>query len=110
MTGVCRACRSRLGRNLLDLSFQLLHIATDNSSNLLAILEQYEGGHSVNAVFNRSTLQLIHIHRNKTNIQELFTELAESGSDSLAGSTPGRKKVDNDETGGDEGFEDDLAV
>lgn len=40
----------------------------------------------------------------------LFTQLADNGSDSFAGSTPGCEEVDDDGAGGDEGFEDDLAV
>lgn len=40
----------------------------------------------------------------------LLAQLANNGGNGLARTTPSRIEVDDDGTGGDEGFEDDLAV
>lgn len=102
---MCRLCR-----DLLDLSLQLLHVAANNTARFLTILEQHKGGHGIHAQFPRNTLQLIHVHREETHILMLLAQLADNRGNGLARTTPSRIEVDDDGTGGDEGFEDDLAV
>lgn len=105
-----RQSAKRLCRDFLNLGLELLHITTNNAVDLLAILEHHKCGHSVDAQFTGDTLQLVHIHLEETNIFVLLAELADNRGDGLARSTPGCEEVNDDGAGGDEGFEDDLAV
>lgn len=99
----------RLCQNRLNLCLKFLHVTANNAIHLLAVLENDKGGHSVHAQFPRNTLQLVHIHLDKTNVFVLLAHFADNGSDGLAGSTPGCEEVNDDGAGGSEGFEDDLA-
>lgn len=100
----------RLCGNLLDLGLQLLHITADNATCFGAILEQHKGGHGVHAQFPRNTLQLVHVDLEETDVLVLLAQLTDDRGNGLARTTPSSIEVDDDGTGGDEGFEDDLAV
>lgn len=105
-----KTAQIRSSGNLLDLGLKLLHVTTNHTVDLFAILEQHKGRHSVNAQLPRNTLQLVHVHLDKTDVLVLFAQLADNGSNGLARATPGCEEVDDDGAGGGEGFEDDLAV
>ena len=108
-TGRPRQSAKRLCQNCLNLRLEFLHVAANNAVHLFAVLENDKGGHSVHAMLPRNTLQLVHIHLDKTNVLVLLAQFANDGSDGLAGSTPGCEEVNDDGAGGSEGFEDDLA-
>ena len=100
-----------LRTNPLDPLLQLLHITPDNSVlQSLPILEQHKSRHSAHLQLRRNRLQLIHVNLDEAHIGVSFAELADNGSNGLAGPAPGGEEVDDDWAGGCQGFEDDGAV
>lgn len=100
-----------LGRNGLDLILQLLQIATDNSLlPLLTVLEEHKGRHGSHLHLLGDGADLIHIDLDEAHIGVGFAELADVGSDLLAGAAPGGEEVDDDGAGRGEGLEDDGTI
>jgi hypothetical protein len=92
------------------LGLELLHISTNNTVNLFAILEYHKGGHGVHAQLLGYSLQLVDIDLDEPNVLVLLAELADNGGNGLAGTTPRSEEVDDDGAGGGKSFEDDGAV
>lgn len=95
---------------LLQPVINRLEVPTPDPVHFLSILEHDKSGHGSNVELPSYTLHLIHIHLEESHILVLFAELADLGSNGLAGAAPGRVEVDKNGAGGDEGFEDHLAI
>lgn len=81
--------------------------ATDGDVvDLLAVLEEQEGGHGGDAVVGGNIRELVNVDLVELHVLLLGAKLLDGGGDSLAGSTPGGVEVDNDGLGGllDEGL------
>ncbi len=95
---------------LLQPVINRLEVRTPDPVHFLSILQHDKGGHGSDVELLSHTPHFIHIDLEESHILVLFAELADLGSNGLAGAAPGRVEVDENGAGGYEGFEDHLAV
>lgn len=90
--------RSNLSRNLLDTSHDSRRVGTTNSLDLLAVLEEEEGGHSRDAVLGSNLGQLVDVDLEELDffVFRVNAQLLDLRGDGLAGATPLSEEVDQD--------------
>lgn len=82
---------------LLDGSLQRGRVGADNLFDLLAALEEHEGGHGTHAQVGGHIAQLVDIDLVELGVGVLLAELGDLGGDGLAGTAPGGEAVEDDE-------------
>ena len=80
---------------LLDGRLEGLGVCADDLGDLLAVLEQQEGGHGADAEFLRDVVRLVDVDLVELGLRVLFGELGHRGRDGLARPAPRREAVEH---------------
>lgn len=83
---------------LLDGCADFLDIGTNNGLDLFAVLEEQNGRHVCDSIFSADIRNLVNVNLEEMSVLELGLELVQKGSNHLAGTAPGGKKVHDSET------------
>lgn len=92
--------RTNLCKQLLDTSLDSRRVGATDHVDLLAVLEEEEGGHSRDLVVGSDLAELVNIHLVELDASVLLAHLLNSGGDGLAGTAPLSEEVDEDGLGG----------
>lgn len=81
----------------LDSSLQSLRVGTHDLLNLLAVLEDHEGGHGANTQLLSNIGNLINVDLVEFGIGVLGSKLLDLGSNDLARAAPGGETIEDDD-------------
>lgn len=95
--GIC-VSKENLGSKLLNGGADLLDIGSNNSLDLLAVLEEKDGGHVSDSHLGADIRDLVDVNLEEVSILKLSLKLVQKRSNHLAGSAPGSVEVDNGKT------------
>jgi hypothetical protein len=86
----------QLRNQSLDASLQGGRVRTDNIGDLLAVLEEHEGGHGTDTELGGNVGELIDVDLVELGLGVGLGELLNLGGDGLAGTAPRSKAVEDD--------------
>jgi hypothetical protein len=80
---------------LLDAGMEILPPGTNDSVDLLTVLNEEEGRHRLDFVLRSNILQLVNIDLQEDGASELFGKFNKHGGDGAARTTPGGSEVND---------------
>ena len=82
---------------LVDLRLEAVEVGATDHVDLVAALEELEGGHGLDATVLSDLSSLINVNLHEDGVRNLGRELLELGLDHLTRGAPGGGEVDDDE-------------